>query len=118
MTNAHTPGPWRVFTTPDGRRVIGVGDRTGGGITDQGDVSTNDQGVWRSGKEKLANARLIAAAPDLLEALKDCLAALTDPVVGTIYGDDPDWYRKVNDAADKAAAAVAKATSTEQGERG
>lgn len=57
-----------------------------------------------------AEARLQRAAPDMLAALTDCLAALTDPVVGTIYGDDPEWYRKVDAAADKARAAIAKAT--------
>jgi hypothetical protein len=55
-------------------------------------------------------ARLIASAPDLLEALTECLAALTDPVVGTIDGDDPDWYRKVDAAVNKACAAIRKAT--------
>jgi hypothetical protein len=58
-----TPGPWRVFTTPDGRDMIGIGEATGEGVVDCG------FGVWRSGDEKLANAHLIAAAPALYEAL-------------------------------------------------
>lgn len=64
-----TPGPWKVFRAKNGV-VIGVGDREAGGITDCGDVSTNDQGVWRSGKERDANARLIAAAPELFAELQ------------------------------------------------
>lgn len=78
MSAAHTPGPWRVFLTRDGQTVIGVGDRKGQGITDQGDVSTNDQGVWRSGREKKANAQLISAAPDGLEVASDICAILDE----------------------------------------
>ncbi|TXN40512.1 hypothetical protein [Methylobacterium sp. WL7] len=61
----HTPGPWRVFTTPDNTKIIGIGDRDGEGIADCG------FGVWRGGSEEArANALLMAAAPDLLVALK------------------------------------------------
>jgi hypothetical protein len=61
----HTPGPWRVFTTPDNSKVIGIGERTGDGIADCG------FGVWRGGSEEArANAQLMAAAPDMLAALK------------------------------------------------
>jgi hypothetical protein len=64
----YTPGPWRVFTTTDGSKLIGIGELNGGGITDCG------FGVWRGGDaEAIANARLIAAAPDLIEALQDIL---------------------------------------------
>lgn len=67
---AHTPGPWRAIldkpqtqkqtrmamvATPEGRTSI---DCTGSGATYAADC---------------ANARLIAAAPDLLEALKIAL---------------------------------------------
>ncbi len=55
----HTPGPWKVFTTKDGTQVIGIGELNGAGVADCG------FGVWRGGsKEALANARLIAAAPE------------------------------------------------------
>ena len=64
----YTKGPWKVFRTTDGRTILGVGDSRGGGITDRGDISTNYQGIWRSGSEKEANVRLIAAAPELLDA--------------------------------------------------
>ena len=110
MSAAHTPGPWKVFLSPNGQRVIGVGDRNAGGITDQGDVSTNDQGVWRSGPEKIANAYLIAAAPDMLAALEAIdLARHTDAPA--------DWQR----ATDLSDAAIAKAlgrTPNEIGDEG
>lgn len=61
----HTPGPWRVYRATAGHHVIGIGTAvSGGGITDGG------FGVWGGGDaESLANATLIAAAPDLLETL-------------------------------------------------
>ena len=57
MNTTHTPGPWRIssigsygLTIGDEKQIIG---------TVHGDNS-----------ESIANARLIAAAPDLLEALE------------------------------------------------
>lgn len=61
---AHTPGPWTIYRTTDGRAILGIGDADAGGITDA------HFGFWRSGEEYEANARLIASAPDLLEALR------------------------------------------------
>ena len=52
--------------------------------------------------ENEANARLIAAAPDLLSSLIE-VVAIAD---------------RKTDAFDRARAAILKATSTEQGERG
>lgn len=69
----HTPGPWRVFTTPDNTKIIGIGEQSGDGIADCG------FGVWRGGSEEArANALLMAAAPDLLAALRMVRAALYD----------------------------------------
>ena len=56
---AGTPGPWRVFTTSDGGRIIGIGDDEAGGVTDA------RFGLWRDGNEQKANARRIARLPDL-----------------------------------------------------
>ena len=67
MSARYTPGPWKVFRVKDGAnkgKVIGIGDADAGGITDP------FGGLWRSGKELEANAELIAAAPDLLDALQ------------------------------------------------
>lgn len=54
-----TRGPWKVFRTSDGLHVLGVGDAEAGGVFDA------KLGVWRSGKERDANADLAALAPDL-----------------------------------------------------
>lgn len=56
---AHTPGPWKVDKIHD----FGV-------VADTGIVAE----VWHGEKdEKKANARLIAAAPELLEALENLM---------------------------------------------
>lgn len=96
-----TPGPWKVFYTRDGRIILGVGDKDGCGITDQGDVSTNDQGLWRSGTEQKANARLIAAAPDLLAAL---IGMLPETERDAVNGTSPTFVQ-----CEAARAAIAKA---------
>lgn len=65
MTNAtHTPGAWRI--TDD---FIGVHDQQGRCIADMDSEGAPDIGY----DESLANARLIAAAPDLLAALSDII---------------------------------------------
>ena len=55
MSEKHTPTPWRVFTSKDGR-YLGVGEETGDGIL------ANGYGMWRDGDEAIANAALIVRA--------------------------------------------------------
>jgi|CXWL01.1.fsa_nt_gi hypothetical protein len=67
-----TPGPWTIrheFNVFGGDRLVANTGGRGGNV--------NPEGIRR---ENLANARLIAAAPELLEALKQCdaLLAVTD----------------------------------------
>jgi hypothetical protein len=66
MTNAtHTPGPWHINEELSKRATYLVfsGDGNGYLVANVGNYHTDD-------KECEANARLIAAAPDLLEALR------------------------------------------------
>jgi hypothetical protein len=56
--NKHTPGPWR--RNMQANTLRGAGDHF---VCDMNDVAS-------------ANARLIEAAPDLLEALREALPAL------------------------------------------
>lgn len=70
----HTPGPWTAFDNDDdGIRVIGVTSR-------KSDVAHCRRGneypldSRRRHEEDFANARLMAAAPDLLAALKAVVA--------------------------------------------
>ena len=83
---AHTPGPWRS-------------DHEGGFIVLNGshaysirDICSDDRG-WNAG-----DLDLMAAAPDLLAALKDALDVMGD------WGDDgdPAWAIRARDAIAKA----------------
>ena len=71
--SAHTPGPWRAHfaeayfvTGPDLGRVAMMMNLKG----------AHGLGGRRSGDESAANCRLIAAAPELLDALLGLLCAL------------------------------------------
>lgn len=83
----HTPGPWSIFipeAVESERPGIVSKD---GDIVIWGDVE-DDAGVYGNGRdEEMANARLIAAAPDLLDALEKFL----EPYDG--FSDVELWRR-------------------------
>ena len=85
----HTPGPWRVVQDPTNLSLQVYGQT----------LALFE--CWRRSDEQteLANARLVASAPELLEALKE------------VFAD----YDAVNRLSwnDRAAAAIAKATGGE-----
>ena len=69
----HTPGPWHI----EGRR--GDAYWLSAGINAHRDGPETYVGLFDPEPENAeANARLIAAAPDLLEALKACVVDLDD----------------------------------------
>lgn len=88
----HTPGPWRIGAQPpNGELTIG---------TEQGlMVAVATTGLDMPTE---ANARLIAAAPDLLEALE------------RIANMDSMSYHSLESAKITARAAIAKATGGQQ----
>jgi hypothetical protein len=66
MMNAHTTGPWNLYREKWGW-CVGPGKAIGKGyIADVHETVNSNTG--RPTKESVANANLIAAAPDLLEA--------------------------------------------------
>jgi hypothetical protein len=67
MTDKHTPGPWYVAKPVYGDRQI----------CDQGLREIADVGYEVGDKAMDANARLIASAPELLEACKLAQEAIT-----------------------------------------
>lgn len=103
-STAHTPGPWKAGP---------VFQETGKAIffTDE-----NKPGKWqrrlddKSGVFSEANARLIAAAPELLDALRDALLVLSDSGLTSKYASVRD---KRTDAVNDARAAIAKATRSD-----
>lgn len=77
----HTPGPWEIrrHTGINGAHIFAPGDGSvGGGLT----VAKLTRAADKSIDQKEADGRLIAAAPDLLKALKaavqDCPCSLRD----------------------------------------
>ena len=94
MNARHHSGPW-VTEQPEGKSYAWVSSSDGA----SGDLAT----VWRDNGNALANARLMAAAPDLLEALRELLSAVQRSVC-----------ENSGPAQDSAITAIAKATG--QGE--
>lgn len=76
--SAHTPTPWKVFRSNKGT-YIGIGESEGGGVCDAG------FGVWRSGKERDANAELIVRA---VNAHDDLVKALELPIIWQTEGGE------------------------------
>lgn len=98
----HTPGPWRVdMAEVTARDTVGI---DGPGWKSFAEVYVRVGG--RSSPEGEANAKLIAAAPDLLEALQ----AIADH-----YAGDDGLDRAMKEGIDaeiiSARAALAKATT-------
>ena len=100
--SGHTPGPWNVVDTHNQTQVSTKRDNgTVKGIADIFD-SRDGTPEWQ------ANARLIAAAPDLLEALK----VMTDVAEKAIIASGTDAkFAAIRVAA--ARAAIAKAEAAE-----
>ena len=97
MSAQHTPAPWEA----KGDWVYARNGMT--------PIADCDVGA-RARKEREADARLIAAAPVLLAALKDVTDALERHVdIGTQYRPSP--YEHPLNAYDRARAAIAKATA-------
>ena len=92
MKAEHTPGPW--FNTSQDDTPMGE-------VMDQPLDSGVTLHIGISGPNAKADARLIAAAPELLEALKACAA---------VCAGDTMHKQGLIDALAKARAAIAAAT--------
>ena len=68
----HTPGPWKTVSKPDYASYGGIGIEQNSGSKDENVICEiwPIQTVPTEDAESQANSRLIAAAPDLLAALK------------------------------------------------
>jgi hypothetical protein len=94
-TEMHTPGPWEYGVRKDGSIWLSLGDyKTGAHY--QGDLVASPD-----------DAKLIAAAPDLLEALRE----MVEDYKSTADSGDCGFYSAEEQAIYiKAMAAIAKAT--------
>lgn len=99
MTTQHTPGPWHA----NGTQIIGKHGRRNQYIAD----CLRDVGA----EQATANAHLIAAAPEMLAALRG-LINFPDTVAHTFENDGSGrlWREAVRDAEDAIARATGKAT--------
>lgn len=95
--NQHTPGPWEYFG-PGNAQVYGGDPKRR--------ICVLDRLTGADMSEDYANARLIAAAPDLLAALEIASAALMRARAFVPDNIDPQHVA----AQDKVYAAIAKAT--------
>lgn len=111
----HTPGPWTVGPSEDGRPHLAINwaggtGRSSCGYDSWGELATvwgSDDGLRKVSAEAKANARLIAAAPDLLEAAKlglECAEGwIHDQLDGTSVLDDAlSKLQPIRDAIAKA----------------
>lgn len=73
MANKHTPGPWIVLG--EGTEIWTDGENRASHFLAE-TVGSKSMAIALQG---LANARLIAAAPDLLASLEECVAHLHCP---------------------------------------
>ena len=90
----HTPGPWKAnFAISQAAYIFG-GDRNFARVYNE----------WQDEANQEANARLIAAAPDLLAALKEAELVLAEKL--RRLGADPN----VSPTTHRIRAAIAKAT--------
>ena len=113
---SHTPGPWMEIET---ETSIDLDDDGHGRLTGWGDIADSNgrviavalgYGAWID-PECDANARLIAAAPDLLEALQSIVGQ--HDKFRQRNGNQEDAYNLLAsrwDIFDNARAAIAKAT--------
>lgn len=103
----HTPGPWKadirtgiavVYHDDENNCLMGDEDNVICAWHGERVVGDDDLPRWRMDEEDIANARLIAAAPELLEALEALLKSLP----GTRYYYRPKITRAALDAIARA----------------
>lgn len=102
MNTKHTPGPWEVWNWEADPRHVCVGPQAGG-LCVADVVACNAHGIFTAETEArgMADARLIAAAPDLLDALQTASMAL----IGYTHRNEI-----IENALNAARAAIVKAT--------
>jgi hypothetical protein len=96
----HSKTPWRVFTNPDGTKLVGIGEQDGEGILDCG------FGVWSwNDPEGIANANLVVKAVNCHDALVKKLEEIHDITQDTTL--HVECWQKLQNIAATAASALA-----------
>lgn len=94
----HTPGPWKLLAVGDNQRFCPADQNNHSILTLEDEGSSTFACVYEE-----SDAHLIAAAPDLLEALKETL------FLASAYGPEGKSPTEENAILDRARAAIAKA---------
>ena len=103
MTAQHTPGPWNDTGSPDSTRSVVANGPLAIASVHPVHISDNRRPIT----ETLANARLIAASPDLLEALTWALGVIE---ICEKNAPDIDWSIGHFGRKKRAKATLTKAT--------
>ena len=98
----HTPGPWSIDNPKKGHVCISAPESRFWDLAKVVWQNDCDAELGQPSPQEEANARLIAAAPELLEALE----SLLDECEGTVM------QTSANHSIERARAAIAKATAT------
>lgn len=105
----HTPGPWSLVGTKN-ETLIGIGlkQKPKGEIQSNGRVIARVPNLKLYTDEQESNAHLIAASPDMLEALEELVNLVEYDVISELKSGRPvpKVYKKALDAA---RGAIAKA---------
>lgn len=96
MKTQHTPGPWEPHIYESGGFEIVSAHERKFIIT-----SRNGYQEWDRGNESIDNAHLIAAAPELLEALEAAVSWIEDDRCDDEYIAE-EWYHEARSAIAKA----------------
>jgi len=111
MEHKHTAGPWGWShrETANGNYSTQVYDEKGKEIADIAWYPVTQNNITITSRE--ANARLIAAAPELLEALQAAVECGMVPT-STVKDGGANKYARQVQVADMIRAAIARATGT------
>lgn len=107
--SAHSPAPWKIVETTDPKIIsswsIQVGDQSISFFPYVYQYADEEKtcGGYVSSPERHANARLIAAAPEMLDALRKAVVLLAGACVHSPELEPHETYEAVS-------AAIAKAT--------
>lgn len=116
--NGHTPGPWAIDGDTRPAEICTIHGIPKSESNENGFTYIRGAiGYWDASEaENMANANLIAAAPELLAALNGLVgiiesAGLLNLINGVQLGQT-SWYCKADDRMNQSKAAIAKATGT------
>lgn len=99
----HTPGPWQVVAADDGETYVC------GGEPEAGNLPRPIAVMMRDDDEAHADANIIAAAPDMLAALRLAAEWLGEALIDELIDADEDYIANVRETHTMMLAVIYKA---------